>query len=230
MPDFLMPLRERAAAHSPDFRPSDWRTRSSPNTGRGTSIGWHRDRPHYDDVIGISLSSPSTFRMREGTTELGARVAAARSPLSYLMRGQLRGQGAQHSAVDSCATRYVSIMRAELGGRRAIRDVSNTRTAAPSAPPFSPIVALVVRRVAVMRNIRILPLPIAGRLRHSLMMRSAGGTARTPDFVIIAAMPRALARAIKSNFGLFDFIVRSFVNLSRRFTYCGLCAAQERAA
>src|SRR5580698_3009165 len=63
MPPFLLPVRERAAAFAglaPDRLQHVLVTEYRP----GTSIGWHRDRPNYDDVIGISLLSPCTFRMR----------------------------------------------------------------------------------------------------------------------------------------------------------------------
>jgi hypothetical protein len=30
----------------------------------GAPIGWHRDRPEFDKVVGVSLGSPCTFRMR----------------------------------------------------------------------------------------------------------------------------------------------------------------------
>ena len=63
MPPFLLPLRERAAAFAglaPERLAHALITEYRP----GTTIGWHRDRPHYDDVIGISLLSPCTFRMR----------------------------------------------------------------------------------------------------------------------------------------------------------------------
>lgn len=36
----------------------------------GAGIGWHRDRPVFKDVVGISLGAPATmrFRQREGAT------------------------------------------------------------------------------------------------------------------------------------------------------------------
>src|ERR1700734_2567099 len=52
MPRFLLPLRERAAAFAglaPDHLAHGLITECRP----GTTIGWHRDRPHDDDLIGI---------------------------------------------------------------------------------------------------------------------------------------------------------------------------------
>jgi alkylated DNA repair dioxygenase AlkB len=95
MPAFLEPLRERAAAFAgltPDRLAHALITEYRP----GTSIGWHRDRPNYDDVIGISLASPCTVRMRKkrGT---GWDRAAARPPLDLSdARPVPRRMGAQH--------------------------------------------------------------------------------------------------------------------------------------
>lgn len=101
MPAFLLPLRERAAvfagleadrlAHAlvTEYRP-------------GTAIGWHRDRPHYDDVVGVSLVSPCTFRLRKKLSGGWERAALRLDPRSiYLMRGPSREEW-EHSipAVD----------------------------------------------------------------------------------------------------------------------------------
>jgi alkylated DNA repair dioxygenase AlkB len=90
MPQFLLPLRERAAAFAgltPDHLAHALITVYRP----GTSIGWHRDRPHYGDVIGISLLSPCTFRMRKKRAEGWERASLRLEPRSvYLMRGPSR--------------------------------------------------------------------------------------------------------------------------------------------
>ncbi len=96
MPPYLLPLRERAAGFAglaPERLAHALITEYRP----GTAIGWHRDRPNYDDVIGISLLSPCTFRMRRkrGT---GWERAALRLPRRsvYLLRGPSREEW-QHS-------------------------------------------------------------------------------------------------------------------------------------
>lgn len=92
MPPFLLPLQQRAAAFAglpPDRLAHALVTEYRP----GTSIGWHRDRPHYDDVIGISMSSPCSFRMRR-RCDTGWERASQRldSRSIYLMRGPSRWQ------------------------------------------------------------------------------------------------------------------------------------------
>ena len=105
MPPFLLPLRERAAAFAglaPDRLAHALVTEYRP----GTSIGWHRDRPHYDDVLGISLSSACTFRMRkkrDGGWDRASINVDRRS--IYLMRGVSRWDW-EHSIPAVDALRY----------------------------------------------------------------------------------------------------------------------------
>ena len=90
MPPFLLPLRERAAGFAglaPERLAHALVTEYRP----GTAIGWHRDRPHYGDVIGVSLLSPCTFRLRRkrGTGWDRAALRLERRS-AYLMRGPSR--------------------------------------------------------------------------------------------------------------------------------------------
>ena len=67
----------------------------------GVGIGWHRDRPHFDKVFGISLGSACRFRFRrrQGNKEGGKweRFALQAEPRSiYLMDGEAR-QDWEHS-------------------------------------------------------------------------------------------------------------------------------------
>ncbi|MEI9985215.1 MAG: alpha-ketoglutarate-dependent dioxygenase AlkB [Aliidongia sp.] len=61
IPDWLLPLRSKAAAFAglePDDLVQALLTRYDPGAG----IGWHRDRPVFEHVIGISLGAPATMR------------------------------------------------------------------------------------------------------------------------------------------------------------------------
>ena len=92
IPEFLLPLRDRAAAFAglPAERLQQALvTEYTP----GAAIGWHRDRPHYGDVIGVSLLAPCTFRLRrkrDGGWERAALRLDRRS--IYLMRGPSRDE------------------------------------------------------------------------------------------------------------------------------------------
>src|SRR3569832_2875294 len=56
IPQFLLPLKVRAAAFA-GLRPDDIAHALVTEYAPGTPIGWHRDRPVFEDVIGISLLS-----------------------------------------------------------------------------------------------------------------------------------------------------------------------------
>jgi alkylated DNA repair dioxygenase AlkB len=117
MPPFLLPVRDRAAAFAgltPDRLPHALITEYRP----GTSIGWHRDRPHYDDVIGISLASPCTFRLRRtrGTGWERASMRLDRRSV-YLLRGPSRTEW-EHSIPAVDALRYSVTFRSMRDGNR----------------------------------------------------------------------------------------------------------------
>jgi alkylated DNA repair dioxygenase AlkB len=101
MPPFLLPVRDRAAAFAglaPECLQHVLITEYRP----GAAIGWHRDRANFDDVIGVSLLSPCTFRMRRGRGSDWERAAMRLDRRSvYLMRGPARDEW-EHSipAVD----------------------------------------------------------------------------------------------------------------------------------
>ena len=84
----------------------------------GTPIGWHRDKPHYGIVAGVSLGSRARMRFRP-LPALGewARVDPKTlmvldlEPRSiYVMRGDIRWRW-QHSILPTKALRYSVTMR-----------------------------------------------------------------------------------------------------------------------
>ena len=105
IPPFLLPARERAAAFvglTPDRLQYVLITEYRP----GAAIGWHRDRANFGDVIGVSLVSPCTFRMRRrrGTGWERAAMRLDRRSV-YLMRGPSRDEW-EHSISAVDALRY----------------------------------------------------------------------------------------------------------------------------
>ena len=90
MPDFLLRLCDRAAAFArvpPGALEHALVTEYAPGAG----IGWHRDRPVFDDVIGISLGAPCRFRLRRKQGNIWQRAAIELQPRSaYLLRGPVR--------------------------------------------------------------------------------------------------------------------------------------------
>jgi alkylated DNA repair dioxygenase AlkB len=57
----------------------------------GVGIGWHRDKPHFDRVFGLSLGSPCKFRFRKAIGEKWQRFTLNAGPRSlYMMSGASR--------------------------------------------------------------------------------------------------------------------------------------------
>jgi alkylated DNA repair dioxygenase AlkB len=57
----------------------------------GVGIGWHRDKPHFDQVFGLSLASACKFRFRRRSGDKWERFTLTAAPRSlYRMRGEAR--------------------------------------------------------------------------------------------------------------------------------------------
>lgn len=57
----------------------------------GVGIGWHRDKPHFDKVFGLSLGSACKFRFRRRAGDRWERFTLRAEPRSlYLMDGEAR--------------------------------------------------------------------------------------------------------------------------------------------
>ena len=90
IPDWLQPLRERAASFA-GLAPSDFvhvlLARYDPDAG----IGWHRDRDVFEQVVGISLNTRAILRFRQRTSSGFRRVNLEVAPRSaYLLSGESR--------------------------------------------------------------------------------------------------------------------------------------------
>jgi alkylated DNA repair dioxygenase AlkB len=105
LPDFLLPVRENAARFA-GMAPAALEHALVLDYPPGAAIGWHKDRPAFGDVIGISLLAPCTFRLRRkaGTTwERRSLTAEPRS--AYLLRGPARNEW-EHSIPPVDTRRY----------------------------------------------------------------------------------------------------------------------------
>ena len=90
LPDFLKPLRDKAADFA-GLAPSSLRQALVTEYAPGAGIGWHRDKPMFKDVTAFSFISPCRLRFRrkrEGTWERATITVAPRS--IYLLRGPAR--------------------------------------------------------------------------------------------------------------------------------------------
>jgi alkylated DNA repair dioxygenase AlkB len=117
MPDFLLPLRERAsmvAGLAAERLQQALVTEYAP----GAAIGWHRDKPIFDTVIAFSFVSPCRLRLRRGRAGSWERWSTEVRPRSaYLLRGAAR-QEWEHSIPPHEALRYSVTFRDFRGERR----------------------------------------------------------------------------------------------------------------
>jgi alkylated DNA repair dioxygenase AlkB len=104
IPQWLIPLIARVE----DFDGAETRVRQVLCTeyDTGVGIGWHRDKPHFDRIFGLSLGSPCKFRFRRRAGEKWERFTLDAEPRSvYLMQGPARQQW-EHSIPAVEAPRY----------------------------------------------------------------------------------------------------------------------------
>lgn len=105
MPDWLLPLKARAADFAglePDKLVQALLIRYDPGAG----IGWHRDRPVFEHIVGISLGHPATLRLRRRSDKGFERAKADLAPRSiYHLSGEVRDDW-EHSITPIAAVRW----------------------------------------------------------------------------------------------------------------------------
>jgi alkylated DNA repair protein (DNA oxidative demethylase) len=90
MPDWLLPIRDRAAAFA-GLAPAALIQALLIRYDLGAGIGWHRDRPIYGHVVGLSLGEPATMRFRRRRDDGFERVSVPLEPRGgYHMTGPAR--------------------------------------------------------------------------------------------------------------------------------------------
>jgi alkylated DNA repair dioxygenase AlkB len=130
IPDWLLPLREQAAALA-GLAAEDFAHALVVRYDPGAGIGWHRDRPQFDKVVGISLGAPTIMRFRQRTAAGFRRANVELPPRSaYLLSGEVRSDW-EHSIAAHEALRFSITFRSL--STRGLRSRSAPRPA--SAPP-----------------------------------------------------------------------------------------------
>jgi alkylated DNA repair dioxygenase AlkB len=77
----------------------------------GVGIGWHRDKPHFERIFGLSLGSSCKLRFRRKVDDRWQRFALAAEPRSlYMMSGEARRIW-EHSIPAVDAPRYSITLR-----------------------------------------------------------------------------------------------------------------------
>lgn len=74
IPPFLYPLRARLCAWA-GIEPSAIHHAVVAEYRPGTQLGWHRDVPEFEQVLGVSLSGRARLRLREYPPRRGARAS-----------------------------------------------------------------------------------------------------------------------------------------------------------
>lgn len=100
IPDFLLEIHSTIQTAS-GFAVADLAQVLVTEYTPGAPIGWHKDRPFFGDVMGLSLVSACNFRLRKPLVqrEVAARFAASRTPLCLSPEERSApGMGTQHSA------------------------------------------------------------------------------------------------------------------------------------
>lgn len=117
MPPFLQPLRERVAAwlgipaesfgHAlvSEYRP-------------GTPLGWHRDVPEFEVIVGVSLAADARMRFRPWPPRKGEPIFALDLPprSAYVLRDEVRWRW-QHSVEPTKELRYSITFRTKAMGK-----------------------------------------------------------------------------------------------------------------
>jgi alkylated DNA repair dioxygenase AlkB len=105
IPEFLHPVRKKAAALA-KLKARDLQQVLLTEYRPGATIGWHKDRSVFGEVVGISLLSPCTFRMRKKSGAGWKRASIVLDPRSaYLLRDEVRSEW-EHSIPAVTALRY----------------------------------------------------------------------------------------------------------------------------
>jgi alkylated DNA repair protein (DNA oxidative demethylase) len=116
VPDWLLPVRERAAAlagHEPDELVEILVQRYP----EGSTIGWHRDAPAFGTVVGVSLGGTSRLRFQRGKRENRRVWEIQLDPRSgYVLSGEAR-RSWEHSIPPTKELRYSITFRTLRDGK-----------------------------------------------------------------------------------------------------------------
>jgi alkylated DNA repair dioxygenase AlkB len=120
MPSFLNELLDRAA----DFagRERDAFRQVGVNQYRnGAGIGWHKDKPEFGIIVGVSLSAPATMRFRKQQGDGWTRVSHSLEPRSiYILSGESRTDW-EHSIPPLNTLRYSITFRTLSNEKHELR-------------------------------------------------------------------------------------------------------------
>jgi alkylated DNA repair dioxygenase AlkB len=105
LPGWLLELRQRLAPLA-GLDPAALAAALLIRYDPGAGIGWHRDRPQYGEVLGLSLGARCTMRLRRRTEAGFERRSVPLPPRAlYRLSGEVRWEW-EHSIAPMEATRH----------------------------------------------------------------------------------------------------------------------------
>ncbi len=122
LPDWLLPLREKAGAFA-GLAPDEFLHVLLARYDPGAGIGWHHDRDVFDNVVGVSLNTPAILRFRQRVATGFRRASLEVAPRSaYFLSGEARWQW-EHSIAPGEHLRFSITFRSlsDKGRRIAVQ-------------------------------------------------------------------------------------------------------------
>jgi alkylated DNA repair dioxygenase AlkB len=105
IPAFLEPLRARVAELA-GIAPEAFAQSLINEYAPGAGIGWHRDKPQFGLVAGVSLVSPCVLRLRRRAGGRWERAAVPLAPRSAYLLSDAARHAWEHSITPGEALRY----------------------------------------------------------------------------------------------------------------------------
>jgi len=116
MPSFLNDLLNRAASFAGREKGA-FRQVGVNEYHPGAGIGWHKDKPQFGIIVGVSLLAPATLRFRRTQGENWIRASHTLQPRSiYILAGEARTDW-EHSIPPLNAPRYSITFRTLAGAQ-----------------------------------------------------------------------------------------------------------------
>ena len=110
LPVFLTGLRTKAAAFA-GRSIEEFQQAGVNQYPPGAGIGWHKDKPQFGAIVGISLLAPATLRLRRASGKNWIRRSLELKPRSmYLLDGEARKEW-EHSVPPVSSLRYALMFR-----------------------------------------------------------------------------------------------------------------------
>jgi alkylated DNA repair dioxygenase AlkB len=124
IPEWLLPVRERMAAFA-GLETASLIQALVIRYDPGAGIGWHRDRPVYEHVLGLSLGARADmrFRRRRGDGKFDRASAPLEPRSAYHLSGEVRRDW-EHSIVEMDLPRWSITFRSASENGRSVFGLS----------------------------------------------------------------------------------------------------------